>query len=63
MDDPIVNEIRAIRYKLARAQGFDIQRIMAAARALEKRTTDREVVSFVRVPKAPRSRRNRAPVR
>jgi len=64
MEDPIVNEVRAIRHELARAHGFDIHKIMAAARARQERTKDREIVSFVRAPKAtPRSRRSRAPVR
>ena len=63
MEDPIVNEVRAIRYKLARAHGFDIHRIMAAARAVEERVKDREIVSFVRTPKAPGFRKRRAPVR
>ncbi len=52
--DPIVEEVRAIREKLAEAHGFDIRKIMAAAQARQG-TSGHRVVSFAKGKQPPRT--------
>ena len=46
MKDPIVEEVRRVRERLAARYGYDVQKIAAAARRRQKRS-GRKVVSFV----------------
>jgi hypothetical protein len=57
--DPIVEEVRSIREKQAEAHGFDIRKIMAAARARQG-TSGHRVVSFAK-GKRPRRAKRKTP--
>ena len=46
MKDPIVEEVRRVRERLAARYGYDVRKIAAAARRRQKRS-GRKVVSFV----------------
>jgi hypothetical protein len=50
-EDPIVAEVRAVREKQAAALGYDIRKIVAAARR-KQRSSGHRLVSFVRPKKA-----------
>jgi hypothetical protein len=54
--DPIVEEIRSIRERLAEAHGFDIRKIMADAKARQG-TSGHPVVSFAKGKRSPRGTR------
>jgi hypothetical protein len=46
LKDPIVEEVRRVREKLAAKHGFDVKAILAAAKKRQQRS-GRKVVSFV----------------
>ncbi len=58
--DPIVEEVRLIREKLAEAHGFDIRKIMADAKARQG-TSGHPLVSFTKGKQSPRPKRKAEP--
>lgn len=54
--DPIVEEVRSIREKLAEAHGFDIRKIMEDAKARQG-TSGHPLVSFVKSRRPQRAKR------
>jgi hypothetical protein len=54
--DPIVEEVRSIREKLAEAHGFDIRKIMADAKSRQG-TSGHPLVSFAKGKRSPRAKR------
>ena len=57
--DPIVEEVRSIREKLAESHGFDIRKIIADAKA-KQGTSGHPLVSFAKGKRPRRTRRKTA---
>jgi len=54
--DPIVEEVRSIREKLAESHGFDIRKIVAAAKAKQGKS-GHPLVSFAKGKRPPHAKR------
>lgn len=57
--DPIVEEVRSIREKLAERHNFDIRKIMADAKARQG-TSGHPLVSFAKGKQSPHAKRKTA---